>query len=178
MATTKVSAIDIKQLWYADTSNVTADLTGTTLKTLLTKATEVQNVHQDTWSIEESEPSQDSYKNQLTGATYRMGSKTMGDVTFNFTIGRYDYDTKAAFMGGTATDGSWKRARGITDIKLCLIALTEDDVYCVLPYASISAREANTDGAVGISVVGTMLEPENEAVMPEYWFNASELNAA
>jgi len=179
MAATKISAIDIKRLWYAEPSAVTADLTGATLNTLLSggTATEVENVHQDTWSIDESEPSQNRYKNQLTGATYRMGNKSMGDVTFNFTIGRYDFATKAAFMGGTATDGSWKRARGITDIKKCLIALTEDDVYCVLPYANITAREANTDGAVGISVVGTMLEPENEAVMPEYWFDKSEVTS-
>lgn len=174
----KVSAIDIKKLWYAPTKSVTADLTGTALKALLSASgtKEVENVHQDTWSIEESEPSQDSYKNQLTGSTYRMGSKTMGDVTFNFTLGRYDFATKADFMGGTGTETSWKRARGITDIKMCLIALTEDDVYCVLPCASISGREANTDGAVGISVVGTMLEPENEAIMPEYWFDASEVD--
>lgn len=177
----KISAIDIKRLWYADTSAVTADLTGASLYALIndkTNTKEVENVHQDTWSIEESEPSQDSYKNQLTGSTYRMGSKSMGDVTFNFTLGRYDFATKADFMGGTGTETSWKRARGITDIKKCLIALTEDDVYCVLPYANITAREANTDGAVGISVVGTMLEPENEAIMPEYWFDATEVKTA
>lgn len=176
----KVSAIDIKRLWYAETSVITADLTGAALHTLVngSDVKEIENVHQDTWSIEESEPSQDSYKNQLTGSTYRMGSKSMGDVTFNFTLGRYDFNTKADFMGGTGTATSWKRARGITDIKKTLIALTEDDVYCVLPYANITAREANTDGAVGISVVGTMLEPENTAIMPEYWFDASEVVSA
>lgn len=178
--TVKVSAIDIQRLWYAPYSGITADLTGTALYTLLQANTtkEIENVHQDTWSIEEDEPSQDSYKNQLTGSTYRMGAKTMGDVKFNFTLGRYDFKTKADFMGGTGTDTSWKRARGIVDIKLCLIALTEDNVYCVLPYANVTGREANTDGAVGISVVGTMLEPENEAVMPEYWFDASEVKSA
>lgn len=178
--TKKLSAIDIKGLWYAPTTAVTADLTGATLATLLKAATtkKVENVHQDTWSIEESEPSQDSYKNQLTNATYRMGAKTMGDVTFNFTLGRYDYKTKADFMGGTGTDTSWKRARGVSDVKLCLIALTEDDQYCVLPYANISGREANTDGAIGIAVVGTMLEPEDEAIMPEYWFDSSEVTSA
>lgn len=177
MAGKKVSAVDIKRLWHAPVDSVTSDLTGALLATLLKASTtkEVKNVHQDTWSIEETEPSQESYKNQLTGSVYRMGSKEMGEVTFNWTIGRYDYAEKAEFMGGTATDNSWKRARGVVEIQKCLIALTEDDQYCVLPYADITAREANTDGAIGIAVIGTMMEPENEEVMPEYWFDSSEV---
>lgn len=176
-ASVQISAIDIKKLWYAETSAVTADLTGTLLKTILESAKEITNVHQDTWTIDESEPTQDSYRNQLTGNIYRFGSKQMGEVTFNFTIGRYDYVTKKDLLGGDVinTDKGWKRARGAVDIKKCLIALTEDDQYCVLPYANVVAREASTDGAVGIAVVGTAMEPETETIMPEYWFDASEV---
>ena len=175
--TVQISAIDIKKLWYAETSAVTADLTGTLLKTILASAKEITNVHQDTWTIDESEPTQDSYRNQLTGNIYRFGSKQMGDVTFNFTIGRYDYVTKKDLLGGDVinVDKGWKRARGAVDIKKCLIALTEDDQYCVLPYANVVAREASTDGAVGLAVVGTAMEPETETIMPEYWFDASEV---
>lgn len=133
------------------------------------------NIHQDTWTVEESESSQDSYRNQLTQAIYRMGSKTMGDVTFNWTIGQYDYHTKAEFLGGTATDKSWKRARGIVEIHKCLIALTEDDQYCVLTKANINGHEGNTDGAVGIAIVGTAMEPENDKIASEYWFDKSEV---
>lgn len=152
-------------------------MTASALATLLkdTAIKEVENIHQDTWTVEESESSQDSYRNQLTGGVYRMGKKTMGDVTFNFTIGQYDYATKAEFMGGTATENSWKRARGIVEVKKCLIALTEDDVYIVLPYANINANESNTDGAVGLKVVGTAMEPKNTAISSEYWFDASEV---
>ena len=175
--TVQISAIDIKKLWYAETSAVTADLTGTLLKTILGSAKEITNVHQDTWTIDESEPTQDSYRNQLTGNIYRFGSKQMGDVTFNFTIGRYDYVTKKDLLGGDIinVDKGWKRARGAVDIKKCLIALTEDDQYCVLPYANVVAREASTDGAVGLAVIGTAMEPETETIMPEYWFDASEV---
>ena len=176
-ATVQISAIDIKKLWYAETSAVTADLTGTLLKTILASAKEITNVHQDTWTIDESEPTQDSYRNQLTGNIYRFGAKQMGEVTFNFTIGRYDYVTKKDLLGGDVinVDKGWKRARGAVDIKKCLIALTEDDQYCVLPYANVVAREASTDGAVGLAVVGTAMEPETETIMPEYWFDASEV---
>ena len=177
--TVQLSAIDIKKLWYADSDAITADLTGTALYTLISgdDVTEITNVHQDTWTIDETEPTQDSYRNQLSGNIYRFGAKQMGEVTFNFTIGRYDYPTKAALLGGEAinTDKGWKRARGVVDIKKCLIALTEDDQYCVLPYANVVAREASTDGAVGLAVVATAMEPDNEAIMPEYWFDASEV---
>lgn len=175
--TVQISAIDIKKLWYAETSAVTADLTGTLLKTILGSAKEITNVHQDTWTIDESEPTQDSYRNQLTGNIYRFGAKQMGEVTFNFTIGRYDYVTKKDLLGGDVinVDKGWKRARGAVEIKKCLIALTEDDQYCVLPYANVVAREASTDGAVGLAVIGTAMEPETETIMPEYWFDASEV---
>ena len=177
----QVSAIDIKKLWYADTSQISADLTGTALYTLVTgdNVTEIKNVHQDTWTIDESEPTQDSYRNQLTGNIYRFGAKQMGDVTFNFTIGRYDYVTKKDLLGGDVinADKGWKRARGAVEVKKCLIALTEDDQYCVLPYANVVAREASTDGAVGLAVVATAMEPETETIMPEYWFDASEVKS-
>lgn len=167
-------------MYYADPSKITADLTGALLYTLLKDANtkEVKNIHQDTWTIEESESSQDSYRNQLTGSIYRMGSKTMGEVTFNWTIGQYDYKTKAEFLGGTATEKTWKRPRGIIEIHKALIALTEDNQYCVLPYANVAARESNTDNAVGIGVVGTAMEPVNTEISSEYWFDSSEVVAS
>ena len=171
----KVTAVNIAGLWYGEPSTITEDLTGAKLAQLLKTYKQVENIHQDTWTIEESEASQDTYKNQLTRATYRMGAKQMGDVTFNWTIGQYDYETKAAFMGGTATETSWKRSRGVTDVNKVLVAKTEDGQYCVLPKASISGREALTDGAIGIAVKGTMLEPNNINACPEYWFDESEL---
>lgn len=176
-----ISAVNIKKLWHVDAKvfaealKDAADLTGDLLKTILSTAQEVTNIHQDTWTIEEGEPSQDTYKNQLTGATYRMGAKQMGDVTFNWTIGQYDYATKEEFMGGTGTEKSWKRERGAVVKEKALIALTEDDQYCVLPKANITAREAQTDGAIGIAVVGTMMEPDNVKISPEYWFDKTEV---
>jgi len=175
-----VIAVGVKKLWYTDPSKVTADLTGAALATILkdsenTKS--IPNVHQGTWSIEEAEPSTTSYKNEITDATYRQ-SKEMGDVQMSFSIGQYDYSIKADLMGGTATETSWKRARGITNIHKCMIALTDDDQYCVFPKASVIARNANTDDAVAIGVVATELEPDNEAVAPEYWFDASEVVVA
>lgn len=61
----QISAVDIKRLWYADADAVSQDLTGALVHAMVKEggtATEIENVHQDTWSIEEAEPSQDSYK--------------------------------------------------------------------------------------------------------------------
>lgn len=182
MAGKKISAVDIKELYYVlfgegNAEVITSDLTGAALATLLETAKKVPNVHQDTWTIDEDEPSITSYRNQLTEKTYRQ-KKEMGDVSMNFTIGQYDYETKADLMGGTATETSWKRSRGVVDIYAAMIALTEDDQYCVFPKGSVVAREANTDNAVGLAVVATAMEPETEAVSSEYWFDSSEVAQA
>lgn len=74
-----ITAVGIKNIWYADPAKVTGDLTGTLLGTILKDPTtkKVPNVHQDTWSLDEAEPSTTQYKNQLTDGIYRQ-SKEMG----------------------------------------------------------------------------------------------------
>lgn len=180
--TKKVSAADIKELMYCDTSLITADLTGTLLYNLLNPTTgadkpvKIPNIHGTTFTIEEGESSQDSYKDQLTGQIYRFGKKTIGDITMKFTIGQYDYALKAKFLGGSlvGTNG-WKRSRESSDIKMAMIALTYDDQYCVFPCAQIKANESNADSAVGIAVTATAILPSNNAISPEYWFDKSEV---
>lgn len=181
-----ISAVGIKRLLYAATSVVTADLTGTSLEKIIAAATEINNVHGETWQVEETEASRTPYTNQLTGKTYREDLK-MGEVKINFTIGAYDYKTKADLMGGlvieTGSDGNkkttgWKRADGKVNIHKCLIAQTEDNVWLVFPKASISARQANTDKAIGLAVSATQLEPGITGVSSEYWFDDSEVTPA
>lgn len=173
----QISAIDIKKVWYTETTEITAKVTATTLAALLKKATEVLNIHQDTWSLEEGESSQDSYKNQLTGSIYRQSKKTMGDITLSFTIGQYDYKLKQELMGGVSTENSWERAKGPVYIYKSIIALTTDGVYIVFPYCSMTVREANTDGALGLSVTATIMEPKTDTVSMEYWLDAATVDA-
>lgn len=176
----KISAVGIKKLWYFGDQSVKAEnlASAAALKTFLggEGVDEVKNIHQDTWTLEESEPSQDSYKNQLTKQIYRMGSKDMGEITANWTIGQYDYALKKVFLGGEiigteAAPTGWKRARGVVEVYKGLAALTEDDQYVVFPHCSIAANEANTDGAIGLAIKGTVMEPEDDALCSEYWFD-------
>lgn len=176
-----ISAVGIKRLLYADPSAVTADLTGNMLNTILNAAStkEISNVHGETWAIEEAEASKTPYKNQLTDKIYRE-SISMGDVKINFTIGAYDYQTKADLMGGEVLINGgkptgWKRASGKVQLHKCIIGLTEDNQWVVFPKASLSTRESNTDKAIGLAVSATQLEPEVAGVYSEYWFDNSEV---
>ena len=171
-----ISAIGIQKLYYGAVITATTNLNSAGIAVLISSATEVKNVHQDTWSLEEGEPSQDFYKNQLTKMNYRGGDKTMGDITINFEVGQYDYATKADLLGGEVLEENntavgWKRARGITDIKKMFIAVTEDNVAFVFPKCNVLASEGNTDGAITVKMSATVLQPEQEDIASEYWFD-------
>ena len=64
-----IIAEGIKKLYYVESSEIKADLTIETVKTLIESAKEITNVHQDTWSIEEAEATRTHIKNELTGGT-------------------------------------------------------------------------------------------------------------
>lgn len=181
-----MNTVGIKRLLYADTSKVTGDLTPAMLKSIIDdpETKEVTNVHQDTWSIAESEASVTRYNNQLTKKPYRQ-SVELGEVSMNFTIGEYDFTTKKELMGGqtiTKSGGSevigWKRSREYEEINKCLMALSEDNVWVVFPKGAVFTLEAETDGAVGLAVVGTAMEPENTAISSEYWYSDKEVQSS
>lgn len=186
-----ISAVGIKRILYADTSVVTADITPEIAKTFIQAAIaakdEVQNVHGETWQIEETEASVTGYKNQLNGQNYRYDT-TPGDITPAFTIGQYDYKTKAALMGGEAVkkggDGAdkdnivgWKRATGKVIINKALFCLTDDDVWFIFPNCQIVAREANTDKAIAIAVKGLVQTSKVTGVSSEYNYDEAEVKA-
>lgn len=181
----KISAVGIKKLWYG--ALALADLaSASALKSALATAGKfkaMENIHQDTWQLEEAEPSQDSYQNQLTKQIYRMGTKQLGEITVSWTIGAYDYELKKEFLGGELIQDSskktigWKRSAEITDIYKSIVCLTEDNQYAVFPHCHISANEANTDGAIAIAVKGLVMEPDVTDFVSEYWFDGSVTTA-
>lgn len=170
-----IVAAGIKKLYYTDSSKITEDLTGPMVKTLIADAKEIKNVHGGTWTVEEEEATRTGYKNELTGQVYRE-TVELGEVTMNFTLGQYDFETKADLMGGDSTKGSWKRAKEVPNISKCTIAKTDDGVWVVFPKASISAREADNENAVGLAVVAKAMEHDNKDVSSEYWFTDEEVN--
>ena len=187
----QISAVGIKRIMYADTSVVNQDLTADFAKTLIkaaiTAKNEVKNVHGETWNIEESEASVTPYKNQLTGQAYRYDT-TPGELTPQFSIGQYDYETKAALMGGEIVKKGgagadkdnpvgWKRSNDKVVIKTALFCLTEDDVWFIFPNCQIVTREANTDKAIALAVKGLVQTPTVDGVSSEYNFDEAEVKA-
>lgn len=170
---------------YSDASSVTEDITPTVAKTLIqaaiTAKNEVLNVHGETWTIDESEASVTGYKNQLTGQNYRYDT-TPGDLTPSFSIGQYDWKTKAEMLGGevikdeTAEVG-WKRSTEKVVKKKALFCLTEDDVWFIFPNCQIVARESNTDKAVALAVKGLVQTPETTGISSEYNYEEGTIKA-
>lgn len=187
----QISSVGIKRIIYADTSvvnkDITADFAKTIIKAAITAKTEVANVHGETWSIEESEASVTPYKNQLNGQAYRYDT-TPGELTPQFSIGQYDYTTKATLMGGEVIkkggSGSdkdnpvgWKRAVDKVVINKALFCLTEDNVWFIFPNCQIVTREANTDKAIALAVKGLVQTPQVAGVSSEYNFDEAEVKA-
>lgn len=186
----QISAVGIKKIFYGEITDITKPITQDEATKLIKAAkkagNEVQNVHQDTWNLEESEASVNGYKNQLNGQTYRSET-TPGELTPSFSIGQYDYETKAKFMGGkvikgTASGGDapvigWERSNEKVEIFKALYCLTEDDVWFIFPKAQIVSREANTDKAIAIGVKGLVQTPTVNGVSMEYNFDESAIKA-
>lgn len=179
-------AANIKKIVYADTSVVTEDLTPAIAQKLIQAAikakNEVKNVHQDTWTLDEAEVSPTGYKNQLSGKVYRYDQGDSGDITPSFSIGQYDWKTKADMMGGTIIEEGgkaigWKRATEKVVINKALFCMTDDGVWFIFPNAQIVGREANTDKAIAIAVKGLVQEPSVEGVSTEYNFMEDEVQA-
>ena len=184
----KICAVDIKKLWCGDIlSGIDTYTSGTLaakIKSWMANATEIKNIHQETWSLEEDEPSQDSFKNQLTGRVYRKGRKESGDVKINFTIGQYDYLLKQEFLGGEVITDSAKNAIGwhrpveSVEISKGFLALTIDDQYCFFPCASVIGSEKDADKAIGIGVVATAIEhPDNSELPLQCWYDKEAIDS-
>lgn len=174
-----ITAVYIDELYYTDPITTVADkskgLTGAEVAAILkdAKTKQVQNIHGETFQYEESESSSTKHKNQLTGEDYREDT-VPGEVKINFTIGEYDYVTKADLQGGVATDKSWERGK-YKPIHKCVIGKTKDGVYVVFPKASINGRGANTDKAIGLAVTASPLSTGIEGLASEKWFDESEV---
>ena len=176
-----ITAVEIDELYYAEPIATVADkskgLTGAEVAAILKNAAtkQVKNVHGDTFQYEETEANTTKYKNALNGEYYREITEP-GEVKINFTIGEYDYETKADLQGGKATEKSWERGKHKT-IHKCIIGKTKAGVYVVFPKATINGRGANTDKAIGLAVTASPLTTGIEVLASEKWFDESEVVA-
>jgi hypothetical protein len=175
------SIVDIARILYADPvasiASATTGLTGAEVKDIIGDADtkEVANVHGDTWSYEEEEGTTNPFRNQLNGNTY-YNDYQPGSTKVSFSIGQYDYATKAALQGGTATATSWERPKTSSIIYKCVIAITKDDTCLVFPKAQIVARGGMIESKlIGLVLSATPVETGVNGLAPEKWFDSSEI---
>ena len=176
MAGRQISVVHLKALYYGEVITK-AGLTGVELKTLLATMTEVDVVHGETFRYEEAPPTVTAYKNQLTGRVYRQ-SQEEGEIKMSFVLGQYDFATKAALQGGTATATIWERPKSSEVKHNCFVGLSKDGVYIVFPKGHCVANGADTDKAVGLAVSATAVDTGIAGLASEYWFDESEVVAA
>ena len=188
-------AVKIQTIILADLSLITADITTAAgAKTVIdaakaaaaaTPATamSIENVHQDTWQINETEASMTAYRNELNGDIYRRDIDP-GDLSLQFTMGKYSETIKAALHGGEVitkggTDADkdtvigYKGDSASTSIKKAAFCLTQDGYWFIYPELQIVANTNTTDKAAGLAVKGYPVKPSTTGVHTEYNINST-----
>ena len=156
--------IGIKQLWYG--APLVAAPTRATIATLISNSTEVLNIHQDTWGYSQDDPDVTDYINELTGRPYHRDKVDEGRKSIVFTMGEYDYATKAARQGGEVImDGTtpvgWKSPTTPAFVNKSIIAKTKTGTYIIFTNASVIGKGDQQQKAVGLGVTAVAMENEN-----------------
>lgn len=173
--------IGIKQLWYGNV--LTSDLAdAAAVATLVQSMTEITNVHEGTWGYSHDDPSVTDYVNELTGQPYYRDKTSLGARTINFTLGVYDFATKAALQGGevitktveseTVTVG-WKSSGALENVNKCIVAKTKTGNWIVFSNASIVAKGDQQEKNIGLGITAVCMENETSGVQAEYMFEAA-----
>ena len=171
--------IGLSKLWYHDPLT-TAISSAADVTALIQGGTEVKNVHEGTWGYSQDDPTITDYINELTGRPYFRDPETDGTKVINFSIGSYDYATKAALAGGTTiTSGTgsstttigWKPATEPAIIEKAIIALTKTGQYIIFSNASIVAKVDPQQKNLTLGVTATAQESTHDDVLPEYWID-------
>lgn len=179
--------IGIKKLWYGDPLDSTiADAAA--VQTLVSgsgsKFTEVKNVHQGTWGYSHDDPTVTEYINELSGQPYYRDKETLGARTITFSIGVYDFATKADLQGGDVIKkgGSgedkddavgWKSSDALENVYKCVVAQTKTGNYIVFSNASIVAKGDQQEKNIALGVTAVCMESEEDGVAAEYMFEAT-----
>lgn len=139
------------------------------------KLKDIQNLHQDTWGYEESDPTVTEYINQLTGQPYYRDKEQAGTPTVNFTLGQYDLETKADLQGGEVVDGVWHRKDMLKLISKMIVAQTKTGNWIVMPNANIVGKGNFVDKNIGLGVSAVPLETGVDGLSAEMWFSEEDV---
>lgn len=166
--------IGIKQLWYGDPMT-TPISSASDVATLTNSMTEITNVHQGTWGYSQDDPSVTDYINELTGQPYYRDKETLGNRTITFTLGVFDFATKAALQGGSTTGltKGWQSSGALENVNKCIVAKTKTDNWIVFSNASIVAKGDQQEKNIGLGIIAVCMENETTGVEAEYMFEGA-----
>ncbi|MFA6336084.1 MAG: hypothetical protein WCX48_11155, partial [Bacteroidales bacterium] len=106
-----------------------------------------------------------------------------GDLSFEFSIGKYDLELKAKMQGGTYTpavpgtteplvvaeEAKWVPAVDKTPIYLAFKATTVDNVKIIFPKAMVLSNTKANKKAQGMAVKAVAETPDDSSLSIEQW---------
>ena len=164
--------IGIARLFYGDVLSTAPE--ASSMETLVASLTEIKNVHDGTWGYSHDDPSVTDYINELTGQPYYRDKTSLGNRTINFTIGVYDFTTKAALQGGDAITSGWKSSGALKNVNKCIVAQTKTGNWIVFTNASIVAKGDQQEKNIGLGITAVCMESEEDGVEAEYMFEGGD----
>lgn len=146
--------------------------------------TAIDVVHEDSFQYVTPEQSADPYKNEITGKPYFHDVTESGDLSFEFSVGKYDLELKAKMQGGTytpavaaattpevvaAAEAKWVPAVDKTPIYLAFKATTVDNVKIIFPKAMVLSNTKANKKAQGMAVKAVAETPDDSSLSIEQW---------
>lgn len=170
--------IGVKRLWYGEP--IMAAVTKTSLAAWIKSAKEIKNSHKDTFQYTQDDPSVTDYINELTGRTYYRDKTDNGAKTIAFTIGEYDFQTKADLQGGTVekeneTEIGWSAPDSAELVYKAIVAQTKTGNFVVFTNAGIIGKTTTAEKNLGLGLTAVAMESQNEGVKDEYWFDGTQI---
>lgn len=148
---------------------------GSDIQTWAQSATQVKNVHNDTWGYSEEDPQVTEYVNELTGQPYFKDAQKQGIPTISFTMGEYSFTDKAALQGGKGDSKKWERSAKAVIIEKAVLAQTKSGNWIFFPKANILAKGNFVEKNIGLGVSAVPLETGVKGLTSEAWFNEDQI---
>lgn len=173
--------IGISRIWYGAPWKDGSDAPSpSSIKKSIDEMWEIKNSHDGTWKYEQDDPETTDYVNELTGRVYYQDKVKEGASKISFTMGVFSFLDKSKLQGGeevkvSNTSVGWKSKVDNDVIHKGIIAQTKTGNFIVFTNAAIVAKADTQEKNVGLGVVATSMECDNENIAAEYWFDGSSI---
>lgn len=178
--------IGLKRIWYGAEQSEMLKPNG--IKTWISTATEVMNVHQGTWGYTQDDPSVTDYINELTGKPYFRDVDDNGVKTINFTLGEYSFADRVALQGGKMYDSNgavttdksnavmWESPKNYSVIYKSILAQTKTGNFVFFPRAGVITKVDTQEKNLGLGIQAVAMDQADTALTDEYWYDGADID--